>query len=212
MAELLNETFGSFDYSLLSALHNLAVSTNNFLRPLCDIVSFIFDNGIIFFIIALILLMFKKTRKAGICLIGALGLGVIITKLGLKDFVARPRPFETNDTFLSWWKYIGTTNDTSFSFPSGHTTMTMAGFTTLFIYFKKKYSSWGILGVLLVAFSRCYLMVHFPSDILGGILVGLISAIIASLITKLIYFILEKYKKNKLFDFILNFNIVKSSK
>lgn len=210
MAEVLNNFFGSFDYQILESLHNLAETSGNILRPLCDIVSFVFDNGIVFFILALILLLFKKTRKIGICLIGALGLGTIITKFGLKDFVARPRPFMQNDTYNSWWQFIGTTNDTSFSFPSGHTTMTMAGFTTLFIYLKKRYSSWGILGVLLVAFSRCYLMVHYPSDILGGILVGLVSAIIAWLITKLIYYILEKYKDKKFFKFILEFNIVKN--
>lgn len=210
MAEVLNNFFGSFDYQILESLHNLAEASGNILRPLCDIVSFVFDNGILFFILALILLLFKKTRKIGICLIGALGLGTIITKFGLKDFVARPRPFMQNDTYNSWWQFIGTTNDTSFSFPSGHTTMTIAGFTTLFIYLKKRYSSWGILGVLLVAFSRCYLMVHYPSDILGGILVGLVSAIIAWLITKLIYYILEKYKDKKFFKFILEFNIVKN--
>ncbi|MCQ2910583.1 MAG: phosphatase PAP2 family protein [Clostridia bacterium] len=210
MAEVLNNFFGSFDYQILESLHNLAETSGNILRPLCDIVSFVFDNGIVFFILGLILLLFKKTRKIGICLIGALGLGTIIAKFGLKDFVARPRPFMQNDTYNSWWQFIGTTNDTSFSFPSGHTTMTMAGFTTLFIYLKKRYSSWGILGVLLVTFSRCYLMVHYPSDILGGILVGLVSAIIAWLITKLIYYILEKYKDKKFFKFILEFNIVKN--
>lgn len=209
MAELLNNVFGSFDYSILSWMHEIAVSTNNLLTPICNGLSYIFDNAVIFLILSGILMLFKKTRKIGVCMFGALGLGTIITKFGLKDFVARPRPFMENETYASWWEFIGKTTDESFGFPSGHATMTMAGITTLFIYCKKKYSSWGFLAVLAIAFSRCYLMVHYPSDVLAGILVGLISTIIAWLITKLIFYICEKYKDKKLFKFILDFNIVK---
>ena len=56
--------------------------------------------------------------------------------------------------------------------------------------------------------SRNYLMVHYPSDILGGMASGFTAAVIAYFITKLIYKVAEKYKDKKLFDLILNFDIL----
>ena len=56
--------------------------------------------------------------------------------------------------------------------------------------------------------SRNYLMAHYPSDVLAAMIVGSLSAVIAYYITKLIYYVLEKYNDNKLFAFVLDFDVL----
>lgn len=84
--------------------------------------------------------------------------------------------------------------------------------TALFILCNKKWSWIGFVGVLFMGVSRIYLIAHYASDVLAGILVGAISGIIAYIITQIIYFVLNKYDENKFFAFILDFDIIKSFK
>jgi undecaprenyl-diphosphatase len=73
----------------------------------------------------------------------------------------------------------------------------MSGATAIFIICNKKWS-WALLvGAVIMAISRVYLMAHYPTDVIAGILVGAISGVIAWLITNLIYKVLNKYILNK---------------
>jgi len=197
----------NFDNFFLKMYHELAKVAGQVLTPFFSFISFITDNAIIFILLSLVLMLFKKTRKIGVCMFGAIGLSSIIAYF-LKDLIARPRPFETDSMYAFWHTFVESPTTSGYSYPSGHVTGTMAAMTALFLTTNKKRSWTSFLVVLLVAISRNYLIVHYPTDVIGGILVGLISAFAAYLITKIIFKFLEKRKENKLFNFLLNFDLL----
>ena len=207
MAEWLNNTFYGFDDGVFSALHNFAIDAGGFFTPFFKAVSIIGTKGIIFFALAIVLMLFAKTRKSGVCMFGALCIGAIIASLILKNTVARVRPYDASTEYAAFWEYVKGSKSDSYCFPSGHTTMITAAMTAMFMCFNKKWSWLGFLGVLLMGISRVYLVAHYATDVLGGIIVGVISAIIAYFITKLIFFLLEKYKDKKFCAWCLNFDI-----
>ncbi len=206
----LNGTLSGFDSAIIngiSALHT------GFLTFIFKVITLLGEKGIIFFLGAIGLMLFKKTRPIGICVFGAVGLGAIITNIILKDYVMRLRPFESgNLVYANLWKNIGSPTESGFSFPSGHVTATASAMTVLFIFLKKKWCFIPIIVTLLMGLARVYLLAHYPTDVIAGIIVGIISGAIAYYITKLIYLILNKYKDKKLFDFILNFDLTFNKK
>lgn len=210
MATFINQTFATYDYAILQALHNLAEGIGSVATPFLKFISILGEDGLFLIILSLIFMLFKKTRKVGICMFGAIGCGAIITNFVLKDWIARPRPFyELNKPFKEWWQFVGGEPKTSFSFPSGHVTATMAAMMSVFLLCNKKYSWTGFLFVALMGISRNYLMVHYPSDVLAGIISGAIAGTIAYGVTILIYNFLEKFKDNKLCMFIKDFDLIK---
>lgn len=140
------------------------------------------DVGIIWIIICVVLLLMRKYRKVGFIGLLALLIGAIITDLTLKGWIARERPF----TYLSEERLkevLIIQKLHSLSFPSGHTTSSFAVGLTL-SYYLKQYRIPILLLASIIAFSRMYLYVHFPTDILAGIIVGSLSALLAILISK----------------------------
>ena len=127
------------------------------------------DHGTIWIVTALILLLNKKYRKTGILAFVSLAICSLAVNIILKPLIQRPRPFtEIDDIIL----LIKTPKD--YSFPSGHTA---ASFVMIFVFFRhiKKYFIPVLITGILIAFSRMYLTVHFPSDILVGLIIGLLS-------------------------------------
>ena len=96
MIEFLNTTFSAFDGGIFNAMHRLAESAGSVLTSFFKIITLIGEKGLIFFAIAVVLMLFAKTRKLGICMFGAVACGAILTNLVLKDIIARPRPFESS--------------------------------------------------------------------------------------------------------------------
>ena len=212
-AEWLNTTFSSFDHSILKVLHEFALLTHGNLNWLFKFISFFAEKGILLILFSIFLMLFKKTRKYGICMFGAIGAGAILTNFILKDLVARPRPYMSGVLeFKDWWQYAGSVTESDFSFPSGHTTAITAAMMSLIFMAKTKKKYWCILPIILMGISRNYLMVHYPTDVIGGFISGLIGALVAYLITLLIYKILDKYENVKLFNFVKNFDIINAMK
>ncbi len=208
----LNTFFAGYDHFILSALHSLAEMTGGHLTWFFKLISLFAEKGIFLLLLAVVLMLFKKTRKVGICMFGAIGCGAIITNFIVKDMVARPRPFMSDILeYKEWWNYVGSVLEDDFSFPSGHTTAISAAMMSIFFFTKSKKRYLCFLFIILMGISRNYLMVHYPSDILGGFFAGLIAAEIAFFITILIYKLLDKYD-NKLFKFIKTFDIVTTLK
>lgn len=201
MLEFIQNTFSGIDTAAFEFMSGLQKSAGDFLTPLMKIISFLGDKGIIFILFGLCFMLFSKKRKLGICIIGAVAIGAIITNIALKNIVARPRPF--NSGFEDFWIAVGSPMEDEFSFPSGHTTAITAAVTALFIQCNKKWSWVGYIFALLMAFSRVYLIVHFASDVMAGLIVGIIAGCLSALVTKLIYDYLKK-RKNRFSSFALD--------
>ena len=125
------------------------------------------DHGFIWIAITLLLIFNKKYQKIGYLAVISLIINAIIVNVLLKNFTHRARPFtEIPDIIL----LIKAPKD--FSFPSGHTS---ASFTMVYIFYKhlKKYFPAVLITSIIIAFSRLYLTLHFPSDVLAGLLIGL---------------------------------------
>jgi undecaprenyl-diphosphatase len=130
------------------------------------------NNGEIWIAIAIILLLNKniEIKRLGISMLIALAIGFLLGEVVLKNFIGRLRPISAayNYSFII-------TPPKSFSFPSGHTTSSFAAFGVC-LFKKARYRYLAFALALLIAFSRIYLHVHYPSDVLGGVILGLFSA------------------------------------
>ena len=204
----LNEFFSDFDGALLGACHSLAESAGTVVTPIAKAITFIGEKGILMLFIAVVLICFRKARPAGVCMFGSVCCGALITNLILKDFVARPRPFNNVVMpYYGYWLSVGSPAEDGFSFPSGHVTAAAAGVTALALVVKNRKVLWAYVYVALMCVSRCYLMAHYPSDVLAALVVGVFSAFTAFAVTKLIFVFSEKHKNNRFFEFVLNFDI-----
>ena len=146
------------------------------------------DGGIFWLALALVLLVIPKTRKCGISIFAAMAFSYIIGNLGLKPLVARPRPFTVATDVALIIDKPG-----EFSFPSGHTLHAFTAATAIFCYYRKPGVAAYVLAAL-IAFSRMYLFVHYPTDILAGAVLGILDALLIScLLNKYV----SKMKKEK---------------
>ncbi len=164
-----------------------------FKNPLFDIfwvkISQIGDHGLVWILLSICLLCFKKTRTLGILTSLSLLFSLLITNIVLKDLIARPRPFSIQPVTL----LIAPPMD--YSFPSGHTSASFA--VAFVIFYGQKINSeiklrWGFLRLdlsvitlaTLMAISRIYLYVHFPSDVLAGVFIGFLCSTLAIITLK----------------------------
>ncbi len=126
------------------------------------------NGGAIWFGGALLLLLHPRTRKTAVVMIASLALEAICCNVILKPLIARTRPCDINTAVQ-----LLIPHPSGFSFPSGHTGVSFAGMSVL--YFKKS-RLWKAAFVMavMIAFSRLYLYVHYPSDVLAGIFIGIV--------------------------------------
>lgn len=154
----------SFDFAVLDWIRQ------NLSTPLLDdlmvAVTRLGDAGMIWIVLALFLCFFRKTRGCGILMLLGLILSVLIGNGLLKNLIQRDRPCWIRDM-----TDLLVAVPTDFSFPSGHTMSSFVSATVL-LRCDKRIGIPALVLAFLVAFSRLYLFVHFPSDILGGMLLG----------------------------------------
>ena len=206
----LDTFFADFDRTILTFWHAVAESEfgQAFFTPFMKFVSWTGNKGIIFIIMGLILLFFKNTRKSGTCVLLSMIFGLLITNILLKGTIARIRPFNASELYREFWTFVGQVHVGETSFPSGHTTSAMAAMLALCLTRGKKYIPICIIEVALMGISRNHLMVHYPSDILGGVLAGAISAIFGFLLTNAIFKLLESKKHNKAVHLVLDWDVL----
>ncbi|MBQ3023486.1 MAG: phosphatase PAP2 family protein [Clostridia bacterium] len=131
------------------------------------------NSGMIWIVIALLMLCSKKYRTTGLMLsVGLIG-SFFFGNLILKPLFHRTRPFDIADGINL---LISAPRD--YSFPSGHTLASVISATVLLIR-ERKIGFFALALAILIAFSRLYLYVHFPTDILGGVIVGIIIGVLS---------------------------------
>lgn len=193
------------DHFFGNIFNNLHLWGGNVLDWIMVGISYLAEAGILFLLIGFGLALFKKTRKVGACILFAVAIGFVFTNVILKNTVSRPRPFsEISSDFYKWWLEVGAHHESGYSFPSGHTTATTAFTLAIFLTADKKRVWWILFLPIIMACSRMYLMVHYFTDCLGGLVVGSVSAVIAYLIVKWIY-----SSNIKLFVWAREFNVFK---
>lgn len=141
----------------------------------CDVLDFIFSSitklgniGIFWILLTLVLLIRKDTRYVGLVMAISFILSAAVVNLGIKPLVSRPRPFQIYPLDIAIAPPSGT------SFPSGHSATSFGAAWAYFIT-RKDRLRWGLLALAAaIAFSRLYLFVHFPTDVLAGIVIGII--------------------------------------
>ena len=158
----------NIDIFIIKQFYNFQHSLNSkLLSSILILFTNLGNHGLIWITVTLFLLSSKKYRKIGYLAAISLIINAIIVNVILKNLTHRARPFgEISDIIL----LIKAPKD--FSFPSGHTS---ASFTMVYIFYKhlKKYFPAVLITSIIIAFSRLYLTVHFPSDVLAGLLIGL---------------------------------------
>lgn len=147
------------------------------------------DNGIFWIIVTLLMIIIPKTRKVGIAMAIALAIEAILCNVVIKPLVGRIRPFEVNQAIELLVK-----KPTDASFPSGHTGASFACAGAM-MFSRTKLCIPALILSALIAFSRLYLYVHFPTDVLGGLILGVLCGLFGYLITKSVFASIE-YKKS----------------
>lgn len=144
------------------------------------------NSGIIWIAITFLFLLFRQTRKLGVLLALSLLLELFLCDGVLKNIFARPRPFTRFDVDL----LISPPH--SYSFPSGHTASSFTAAFVIYLY-EKKLGIYAIILASFIGFSRIYLFCHYPSDVLGGII---LAALIAAFTIYACNFYEAKFRKN----------------
>ena len=149
------------------------------------------DEGYLWIALGIVLLCWKKTRPIGITVLLSLLFDFLIINVTLKGLVARPRPFVVNEAITP---LVANVNPLR-SFPSGHTSGSFSAMFALNKWVPKKIGISAIVLATFVALSRLYVGVHYPTDILGGLAVGIVSSFVAYRIVKSF---MQKRAKNDL--------------
>lgn len=144
------------------------------LTPFMKSVTFLGNGGWFWILCAVVLLAVPKTRKTGYAVALSLIFGAIVTNLLLKNIVARPRPFAEIEALIPM-----ITKPKDFSFPSGHTTASFAVALVMLRMLPKKFGIPAVVLAALVAFSRLYLGVHYPTDVLTGFVIALVGSMLS---------------------------------
>mgnify|MGYP000110931819 CR=1 FL=1 len=142
----------------------------DFLDVLFSHVTMLGNGGMIWIIICLCLILKKNYRKAGICILLAMLIGNLLGEQVIKPIVARPRPFMQQPFDLIIAAPSG------YSFPSGHTASSFCAALFLTLV-NRRFAVPAYLLAAAIAFSRLYLYVHFPTDVLAGIILGTLCAL-----------------------------------
>ena len=177
----------NFELGLLDRISE--IFSCKFLDTVLPIITKLGDGGIFWIALAVFFLIFKKTRKVGISMAVSLIIGYLVGNIFLKNVIARVRPYDVNTEISLLISKLS-----SYSFPSGHTLASFEGSTSIFLRNKK----WGIPALalaVLIAFSRMYLYVHYPTDVIAGAILGIAVAVFAKFIVDKAYLKIETKTK-----------------
>ena len=156
----------SLDWSILHWIQNtLTCPALDFLMPKITLLG---NGGMVWLLASGVLICTKKYRRQGVILLGGLAIGVLAGNVMLKNLIARPRPCWLDNSVR-----LLIANPTDYSFPSGHTLSSVIA-ATILTKADRRFGYAAIPLAALIAFSRLYLYVHFPSDVLAAVVLGIV--------------------------------------
>ena len=181
----------AFDLPILDWIAaNLKCGFLDFLMPLITLLG---DAGIFWIACSVVMILIPKTRKTGLSMGISLLIGLLVCNVTLKPLVGRMRPYDYQWQFFQKEITLLVEGLHDYSFPSGHTIASFEAATALLIGNKKLGIPAMILAVL-IAFSRLYLYVHYPTDVLASIVLGIGIAFLGTFLVKKGYSLVESRK------------------
>ena len=145
-----------------------------FLTPVMRVITTLGNGGAFWIVLTLLLLIFKRTRRMGVYCAASMLLTLLVVNLCIKPLAARTRPYE-----LIQGLEILVSRPRDYSFPSGHSANSLSCAWTLFRLAPKKYGVPALVLAVLIALSRLYVGVHFPTDVLAGAAIGILLSEVA---------------------------------
>ena len=159
-----------FDSVLLNWFQSIQ---NDILTGIFEVITTLGEGGIIWILIGLLLLVGRRTRWLGITVLIALLFTLLVGNLTLKPLVARPRPC---------WRHpeipLLIANPKDFSFPSGHSMSSFAAASAIWMW-NRRAGVVALAGAVIMAATRLYFYVHYPTDVVAGMLIGVVLGVLA---------------------------------
>ena len=182
----------NFDLPILDWMAaNLKCAFLDFIMPLITVLG---DAGIFWIAVAVVLLFIPKYRKAGLSMGAALLIGVLLCNVTLKPLVGRIRPYDYQLQHFGKTIELLVATPHDYSFPSGHTIASFEAAVALTVHNRKLGIPAMVLAVV-IAFSRMYLYVHYPTDVLASVVLGTAIAFLGCFIVKKGYALYESKRK-----------------
>lgn len=168
----------NFELEILNFIRNSL--SNPLLDEIMKFITHLGSGGFIWIAVTVVMLAKKNTRKTGVKMAVSLLLSLLLCNIILKPLVDRVRPYEAVNVDIIIGKPSGA------SFPSGHSSSSFAAAVTL-LRSRSRGALAAVILAALIAFSRLYLYVHYPSDVLCGALLGTAIAFAADWIVNKAY-------------------------
>ena len=188
MLDLLNSLAVSFDLPILEWIQ--ANLQSGFLDTIMPIITMLGDGGIFWIVCSVLFTLHPKTRRMGIAMAIAMAMGLLICNIILKPAVGRMRPYDYqidilgktwNDLLVGGKLLVDTPHD--YSFPSGHTIACFEASVAIMLS-NRKLGIPALIIAILVAFSRMYLYVHYPTDVIASVILGSLFAVIGHIVAQ----------------------------
>lgn len=142
---------------------------NPILDPFMKVITTLGNAGILWILLTILLLIPKQTRRVGIISACALIASLLVNNILVKNLVARVRPYNAIETLIPI-----VTKPAEYSFPSGHAASSFASASVCYRNLPKKYGILAIVIAALISLSRLYVGVHYPTDVLAGVISGIV--------------------------------------
>lgn len=152
---------------------------NPLLTPLVRVITTLGNAGAIWILLTLAMLIVPKMRRVGCMMFVALIGTLLINNIILKNLIARIRPYEV----IEGLTYL-VSKPRDYSFPSGHAGSSFAAAWVMFRQLPGCYGIPALVLAILIALSRLYVGVHYPSDVLFGVLDGIAISLAAEAIVE----------------------------
>ncbi len=165
---------------------------NSVLTPVLSFYTQLGNHGLLFIALAALMLLFRATRKAGAAAGAGMFLGLLVTNLTIKPLVMRPRPWITIPDFTA----LVAEHDPN-SFPSGHSCCAFAFAVALAVVLPQKWAkALALAAAAVMALSRLYVGVHFPTDVIVGTVIGTLCGLFGAWVVRAVIRRYESRKKS----------------